>query len=328
MATAQKWGPLSTVSRRLLARIVFAVLSLEVSNTFAAEASSDLRDSEPVLEARFPYLIDFVSFTAKDSNFFSGDSIKVTRVRGDRRHIEPDGRYLIDGDYTLSSLVSADLGLHVRETVHAPLDFGDIRSVTRGSGHFSLKTSMVLMGPFPIFFSTASSKGPKGGVFVSEVSRSKLHERDKSPNGCIVIGLNNDGWIFVDGKRVSGEQLEPCLDQAHRANPGSSVLIKNYDGVGVDQVKFIMDVSHDVGITNVDLQRITLIGIDENGSISFNHVDVSDSELLALLNQIRNIDSEAPVLILINERSPLKRLAFVTGACKNVGLNNVISESR
>ena len=311
-----------------LASVVITVLSLATPVSCAGDSAAGVFDPAKEIEAEFPYAIDFVFFSPQSGQFSPGDAIVVTSVRGDRRHIEPNGRYLIEGDYTLSSMESADLGLHARLTGRAPIDIGDLRAVSRGSGHFTLRTSMISIGPFPISFIPTPGGDPRGAVFLSEVSRIAYRDSGKNGTGApIVVGINNDGWISVYDKFVPGDQLEQSIGQAHAANPESPVVIKVYDRVGVDRVKFVMDVCRGAGITNVELQRITVVGIDEKGAVSFNHVGISDAELNPLLIQVRNIDLNSPVLVVTNEGTPLNRLAYVMDACRAAGLRSFSSQS-
>jgi biopolymer transport protein ExbD len=70
------------------------------------------------------------------------------------------------------------------------------------------------------------------------------------------------------------------------------------------------------------------IGISKEGVISFNGKVSSESELLALLQEVRNVDKDIPVLIRADETTPLKTLAFVMDACRKTGLNKFSLQSR
>lgn len=70
------------------------------------------------------------------------------------------------------------------------------------------------------------------------------------------------------------------------------------------------------------------IGIDPDGAISFNGKVVSDEQLLALLREVRNVDKDIPVLIMADETTQLKKLAFVMDACRRTGLNKFSLQSR
>jgi len=70
------------------------------------------------------------------------------------------------------------------------------------------------------------------------------------------------------------------------------------------------------------------IGIDKDGTISLNGKNVTDDQLLGLLEQIKNVDRSIPVLIKADEMTPLKKLAFVMDACRKNGLNGINLQSR
>jgi biopolymer transport protein ExbD len=70
------------------------------------------------------------------------------------------------------------------------------------------------------------------------------------------------------------------------------------------------------------------IGIDKDGVISFNGKNVADDDLPPLLEQVKNIDRDIPVLIKADETTQLKKLAFVMDACRKSGLNKFSLQSR
>jgi len=70
------------------------------------------------------------------------------------------------------------------------------------------------------------------------------------------------------------------------------------------------------------------IGIDKDGSISFNGKTATEEQLLDLLQKVRNINKDIPVLIKADETTQLKKLAFVMDACRKMGLNKFSLQSR
>jgi biopolymer transport protein ExbD len=70
------------------------------------------------------------------------------------------------------------------------------------------------------------------------------------------------------------------------------------------------------------------LGIDNKGVISFNGRDVLDEELLPLLKQVHDVNTDIPVLIKADETTQLKKLAFVMDACRASGLNKFSLQSR
>ena len=70
------------------------------------------------------------------------------------------------------------------------------------------------------------------------------------------------------------------------------------------------------------------LGIDKDGVISFNGATVSETELVRLLEQVKQVDRDIPVLIKADETTQLKKLAFVMDACRKTGLNKFSLQSR
>jgi biopolymer transport protein ExbD len=70
------------------------------------------------------------------------------------------------------------------------------------------------------------------------------------------------------------------------------------------------------------------LGIDNKGVISFNGRTVADEELLPLLKQVHDVNTDIPVLIKADETTQLKKLAFVMDACRASGLNKFSLQSR
>src|SRR5688500_4014219 len=70
------------------------------------------------------------------------------------------------------------------------------------------------------------------------------------------------------------------------------------------------------------------ISIDKDGKLTFNGTPVTDAELPALLQQVKDINKDIPVLIRPDEKATLERLTFVWDACRKVGLNKHSLQSR
>jgi len=70
------------------------------------------------------------------------------------------------------------------------------------------------------------------------------------------------------------------------------------------------------------------IGIDKDGTVSFNGASVSDEQLIKLLEEVKKVDRDIPVLIKADETTQLKKLAFVMDACRKTGLNKFSLQSR
>jgi len=70
------------------------------------------------------------------------------------------------------------------------------------------------------------------------------------------------------------------------------------------------------------------IGIDDKGGLSFNGKIVTEDQLVALVQQVHDIDKTTPVLIKADEKTQLKELAFVFDACRKNGMLNYSLQSR
>ncbi len=70
------------------------------------------------------------------------------------------------------------------------------------------------------------------------------------------------------------------------------------------------------------------IAIDKTGQIAFNARNIPDDALYGLLEQVKNINRDVPVLIKADESSQLKKLAFVMDSCRKAGLNKFSLQSR
>ena len=77
-----------------------------------------------------------------------------------------------------------------------------------------------------------------------------------------------------------------------------------------------------------DFKGTVTVAIDKDGTVSFNGKNVTDEELIGLLKEVRNVDTDIPVLIKADETTQLKKLAFVMDACRKTGLNKFSLQSR
>jgi hypothetical protein len=128
------------------------------------------------VEAEFPNVIDFVPSTVTWGQFSPGDGIVITFIRGDRKHIEPGGRYLVEGTYKLASMESARLSLSVTALSHdspganSPLYAEQGTEVARGAGRFSLKATMRSAGLFHVSFNPMGGGESRGTIYFKEAT--------------------------------------------------------------------------------------------------------------------------------------------------------------
>lgn len=70
------------------------------------------------------------------------------------------------------------------------------------------------------------------------------------------------------------------------------------------------------------------IAVDKEGKMTFNGKGATENELESLLQAVRNIDRNIPVLIQADEDTPIKNVTFVMDVCRKTGLNKFSLQSR
>jgi biopolymer transport protein ExbD len=70
------------------------------------------------------------------------------------------------------------------------------------------------------------------------------------------------------------------------------------------------------------------IGIDETGVLTVNGNAVTEEELTRLLKQLSDANKNIPVVIRADEKTQLKKLAFVMDACRTAGLEKFSLQAR
>jgi len=70
------------------------------------------------------------------------------------------------------------------------------------------------------------------------------------------------------------------------------------------------------------------IAVDREGKMTFNGKPASELQLTSLLEAVRNIDRNIPVLIQADQDTPIKNVTFVMDACRKTGLNKFSLQSR
>ena len=129
---------------------------LQIPATFAAEETT---------ASEFPYI---VPFELGEAEFAPGDSITITAVRGTQSAIMPGQSYCIMGTYTLESKPEAQLAVYTTTTNAGvtPTGSGQTISVQRGSGTFTLVTTMYQPGYLHVTYYAGSD--PFGGVYFGQ----------------------------------------------------------------------------------------------------------------------------------------------------------------
>ncbi len=121
-------------------------------------------------EERFPHVL---SFRLGKRTFAEGDNITITEIRGTRPKLEIGGRYLVRGEYTLSSQDSASLCLFRTTTKPGT---GRIKptqrmEVQRGSGVFALEKEIYSDGYLHLSFYPSGGRSSFGGLYFGQNDR-------------------------------------------------------------------------------------------------------------------------------------------------------------
>ncbi|AWI09430.1 biopolymer transport protein ExbD [Ereboglobus sp. PH5-5] len=81
------------------------------------------------------------------------------------------------------------------------------------------------------------------------------------------------------------------------------------------------------GSNQFNVEGVT-IAIEKDGTILFGGKPATEAQLVDLLQQVKQVSRDIPVLISADEDTPLKTLAFVMDACRKTGLNKFSLQSR
>jgi len=74
------------------------------------------------------------------------------------------------------------------------------------------------------------------------------------------------------------------------------------------------------GKNQIDPNGVAIV-IQKDGTILFNGKKASEEQLVSLLQQVKQISRDIPVLISADENTPLKTVTFVMDACRKIGLS-------
>jgi biopolymer transport protein ExbD len=70
------------------------------------------------------------------------------------------------------------------------------------------------------------------------------------------------------------------------------------------------------------------ISIDKDGNMRFNSRPCSRDQLTALLQQLKSVNRDIPVLIAADKRTPLEDVTFVMDSCRKAALNKFSLQSQ
>lgn len=90
----------------------------------------------------------------------------------------------------------------------------------------------------------------QSGVAVQLPTAVTAHEQQDSGNH-IIISVNDEGDIFVGKEQVSAENIIDVVNAEFRENPARSVLIKGAKDLHYGQVREVMDILAENGMTTL-----------------------------------------------------------------------------
>jgi len=70
------------------------------------------------------------------------------------------------------------------------------------------------------------------------------------------------------------------------------------------------------------------IGVDKDGSLSFNGRPVTAEQLIPLLEEVKKANKDTPVLVRADEVTQFKRVTEVWDTCRQLGLSKVVMQVR
>jgi hypothetical protein len=103
------------------------------------------------------------------SEFAPGDRIIITSIRGNREHLEPGGRYVLEGSYTLASADSADLAWFASSrgpSGSEPVNDKEHVKISKGSANFHLEKTVLNDGWLHVSFYVNGHS--HGGIYFGE----------------------------------------------------------------------------------------------------------------------------------------------------------------
>lgn len=71
-----------------------------------------------------------------------------------------------------------------------------------------------------------------------------------------------------------------------------------------------------------------VIEISKDSKFSFNGKEASESQLVELLHNVKNIDKDIPVLVSADEKATWDKITFAMDTCRKVGLTKFSMQTR
>ncbi len=77
-----------------------------------------------------------------------------------------------------------------------------------------------------------------------------------------------------------------------------------------------------------NFKGLVTIAITKTGELSFNGNKVSETQLVGLLNEVKKVDRDTPVLLKADKDTPLEKVTSIWDMCRKAGLFKQSLQSR
>ena len=111
-----------------------------------------------------------------------------------------------------------------------------------------------------IFFVVATSFVKESGV---DVSRPGAHSSERKERGNIMIGVDQEGDIYMEGKRVDYRSVRPLIERALAEDPDSGIVIvaEGYKQGTEAVLQYLRERKDELGFS----MRVTVLGHVQRG---------------------------------------------------------------
>jgi len=99
-----------------------------------------------------------------------------------------------------------------------------------------------------VFFVVSASFSKLPGI---SVNQPEAITSDKIPADNLLIGINQDGDLYINKKPIKNDQLKITLINFYQKNPKLSILIMTDKETPIKHAIFVMDICKQLGINNI-----------------------------------------------------------------------------
>jgi hypothetical protein len=205
---------METTMKSIMRKITLGLALVLAAGVFHASSQS-ASGAESDLEQQFPQIIQY---ELGASGFSAGDQINITSVRGDRKHIEPGGSYLVEGTYILASADRADLTLYCTTrgpSGPTPDQKNQYIEITRGAGKFHLYETNVADGWLHVSFYPPRDNDGSGKVRDNSSLRGGVYFGEKGRESTL---MRNQKWFREFAPKLTDKPHDVEVGAANEAN--------------------------------------------------------------------------------------------------------------